>query len=97
MILFLLYSIIGHCHDEINPCTPNGICLQVSATHFLCQCNPDYTGALCQTAIYAPDVNILNACKCVNGGVCSMNGTCSCPDHYRGKFCQLGLSIKAIM
>ncbi|CAF4786385.1 unnamed protein product [Rotaria socialis] len=79
----------GSCESQISSCSSNGICLQISSSHFLCQCNPDYTGVLCQTAIFSPDINILNACKCVNGGVCFVNGTCSCSDRYRGKLCQL--------
>ncbi|CAF4242013.1 unnamed protein product, partial [Rotaria magnacalcarata] len=45
----------GSCESQISPCSSNGICLQISSSHFLCQCNPDYTGVLCQTAIFSPD------------------------------------------
>jgi len=66
----------------------------MSPTQFICQCNTDYTGVFCQTQLFSPNFNILNTCQCVNGGVCLNNGTCSCPDRYRGKFCQLSLLIK---
>jgi hypothetical protein len=66
----------------------------MSPTQFICQCKTDYTGVLCQTPLFSPNFNILNTCQCVNGGVCLNNGTCSCPDRYRGKFCQLSLLIK---
>ncbi|CAF3727659.1 unnamed protein product [Rotaria sordida] len=79
----------GSCENQTNPCSSNGICLQISSNQFICQCKTDYTGVMCQTPLFTPDINILNTCQCVNGGVCLINGTCSCSDRYRGKFCQL--------
>ncbi|CAF4553802.1 unnamed protein product [Rotaria sp. Silwood1] len=79
----------GSCENQTNPCSSNGICLQISRSQFICQCKTDYTGVVCQTPLFTPDINILNTCQCLNGGVCLINGTCSCPDRYRGKFCQL--------
>ena len=85
---------LGSCQNQTNPCSSNGICLQISSDQFICQCKTDYTGVLCQTSLFPSNTNILNLCRCVNGGVCLVNGTCLCPDRYRGKFCQLGLLIK---
>lgn len=91
--LYCLYFQIGSCQSQPNPCSSNGLCLQVSSSQFLCQCKTDFTGILCQTALYSPNIDIFNTCQCVNGGVCSMNGTCICPNRYRGIFCQLGLFL----
>ncbi|CAF1091235.1 unnamed protein product [Adineta ricciae] len=79
----------GSCENQTDPCSSHGICLQISSTHFICQCKAGYTGVLCQTSLFSPNINIFNVCQCLNGGVCSSNATCSCPENYRGKYCQL--------
>ena len=33
--------------------------------------------------------NASSVCQCVNGGICSTNGTCLCSSFYAGRFCQL--------
>ncbi|UJR15629.1 hypothetical protein I4U23_002566 [Adineta vaga] len=79
----------GSCENQTDPCSSHGNCLQISSTHFICQCKAGYTGVLCQTALFSPSINILNMCQCLNGGVCLSNTSCSCPERYRGKYCQI--------
>ncbi len=79
----------GSCQNQLNPCSLNGICLQISATQYICQCFMNYTGILCQTSLFSNNITNTNSCQCVNGGTCLMNGTCLCTNLYRGRFCQL--------
>ncbi|CAF3778690.1 unnamed protein product [Adineta steineri] len=84
-----IFFFLGSCHDQKDPCSSNGICLQTSPMQFICQCKPDYTGVLCQIPLFSADITIFNICQCVNGGICLSNGSCLCSEHYQGKFCQL--------
>ena len=53
----------------------------------------NYTGVFCQTPLFSNNSANTNTCQCVNGGTCLTNGTCSCMNSYRGKFCQLSMFI----
>jgi hypothetical protein len=79
----------GACQNQTNPCSLNGICLQISLTQFICQCKPDYTGVLCQISLFSSNINNLNTCQCLNGGICLHNGTCSCLNGYIGSRCDM--------
>lgn len=79
----------GTCQMQQNPCSPNGLCLQISATQFACQCQNNYTGILCQIPSFSNNMTNTNPCQCINGGTCLSDGTCVCSDSYRGRFCQL--------
>jgi len=78
--------ILGACENETNPCSSNGICLQISSTQFICQCKPEYTGILCQISLFSSDIN---TCQCLNGGICLNNGTCLCLNGYIGTHCDM--------
>lgn len=77
---------LGACENETNPCSSNGICLQISPSQFICQCKPEYTGILCQISLFSSD---FNTCQCLNGGICLNNGTCSCLNGYIGTRCDM--------
>lgn len=86
---FFINLISGACENETNPCSSNGICLQISSTQFICQCKPEYTGILCQISLFSSSMNNYNTCQCLNGGICLNNGTCSCLNGYIGTRCDM--------
>ncbi|CAM4742153.1 unnamed protein product [Rotaria magnacalcarata] len=79
----------GTCQNLANSCSSNGICLQITAAQFICQCKNNYTGLICQIPLFSNATANPNSCQCANGGTCLTNGTCICTDLYRGRFCQL--------
>lgn len=72
----------GHCQDDLT--SPLG---------FICQCEPPYSGSLCEVA-----VNSCTPSPCLNNGKCSLDelgAFCTCPDKFNGLFCQHLVSIPA--
>ncbi|CAF1005451.1 unnamed protein product [Adineta ricciae] len=82
-------SLTGSCQNQTNPCTSNGICIQLSATQYMCQCKNNYTGVYCQTPLGDNNTGLSNSCQCLNSGTCLTNGSCLCSNLFRGKFCQI--------
>ena len=89
--VFHINSHLGSCQSQIDPCSSNGICLQLTINQFRCQCRTDFTGIFCQIPLITSTSNNINQCLCNNGGTCLSNGTCLCPNRFRGRFCQLSM------
>ncbi|XP_044516116.1 LOW QUALITY PROTEIN: hyaluronan-binding protein 2 [Gracilinanus agilis] len=83
------------CQTVLNPCQNNrcgkGECLVIrTPPYYKCACHHPYKGPNCS--------KVNPACRpnpCKNGGVCRRNRrrskfTCSCPDGFKGKFCEIG-------
>ncbi|XP_053439741.1 hyaluronan-binding protein 2 isoform X1 [Nycticebus coucang] len=73
-----------------NPCGRSQCLITQSPPYHRCVCKYPYTGPHCSkvTPVCRP-----NPCK--NGGTCSRHKrrskfSCACPDHFRGKFCEIG-------
>ncbi|KAM9065042.1 hyaluronan-binding protein 2 [Sarcophilus harrisii] len=85
----------GKCQAVRNACRKNpcvrGECLIIQTPpYYKCACNHPYGNPHCS--------KVFTACRpnpCKNGGICKRNRrrskfTCSCPDGFRGKFCEIG-------
>ncbi len=61
--------------------------MPVSVTEFTCDCEPGFTGALCEVVIDQCDPN-----PCLNGGSCVQETfpslRCECLPNFSGNFCQ---------
>ncbi|CAH6940368.1 Habp2 [Phodopus roborovskii] len=76
------------CKD--NPCLQGECLITQKPPYYRCACKYPYTGPNCS--------KVLPACRpnpCQHGGICSRHRrrsrvSCACPDHYRGKFCEIG-------
>ena len=88
-------SLTGSCQNQTNLCTSNGICVQLSATQYTCQCKNNYTGVYCQTPLGDNNSGLSNSCQCLNSGTCLTNGSCLCSNLYRGKFCQISMTMSS--
>ncbi|XP_033227185.1 protein crumbs isoform X3 [Belonocnema kinseyi] len=77
------------CKNE--PCKNGSTCLDVvnpkTGDNFTCNCMPGYEGTHCATPYCV-------AQKCQNNGKCTtlpQPPTCTCPDGYTGRFCEINI------
>uniref|UniRef100_A0A8C9AAW6 Hyaluronan binding protein 2 n=1 Tax=Prolemur simus TaxID=1328070 RepID=A0A8C9AAW6_PROSS len=73
-----------------SPCGRGHCLITQSPPYYRCACKHPYMGSRC--SIVAP---VCRPNPCRNGGTCSRNKrrskfSCSCPDHFRGRFCEVG-------
>lgn len=77
---------------ELNKCIVNGTknCLYKKAGDFVCECNENYSGKLCENYRSSNESSICD--YCMNNGICVQQNdtyTCLCTEKYMGKHCQL--------
>ncbi|XP_075390685.1 factor VII-activating protease [Tenrec ecaudatus] len=73
-----------------SPCGRGECLITQSSPYHSCACKHPYTGSSCTTVIPVCRPN-----PCQNGGTCSRHRrrskfTCTCPDEFRGRFCEIG-------
>lgn len=96
------------CPATSNICQNGGACFIQNGATIICKCQPNFTGAFCETPLLTTTTTTTVAAValcpttpivCKNGGTCFiLNGStikCQCPPNYTGTYCDILVTTTA--